>query len=294
MPAACRLKLSGYSPKNAARARSTRGNAAASTRSSAIGSWIVVVVWLAICALVHRPEMGDIRYFSPRYRRQYADHAGARAAPRAGLVRSSQLPDEPAVRGEHPLVAAGRPADRRADPRLQAVPRRPGAERWAVAIAPLLPYLLLLFSLALTARRLIDRSPIRSRSGGFLRRVDERHVHAGADRPSRLAACAARARAWRRSPTPSALRGGLVLGVTTALSLAIGLEMIIYLALAGAAMVLFWVADAGELSGCALMRCPWRRNRALRSWFSRPTTIAPPSATPCRRYGCRMRCSAAR
>ena len=31
----------------------------------------------------------------------------------------------------------------------------PAAERWAVAIAPLLPYLLLLFSLALTARRLI-------------------------------------------------------------------------------------------------------------------------------------------
>src|SRR3954471_12673743 len=31
----------------------------------------------------------------------------------------------------------------------------PGAERWAVAIAPLLPYVLLLFSLALTARRLI-------------------------------------------------------------------------------------------------------------------------------------------
>ena len=31
-----------------------------------------------------------------------------------------------------------------------------GAERWAVGIAPLLPYLLLLFSLALTARRLID------------------------------------------------------------------------------------------------------------------------------------------
>src|SRR3954465_12268177 len=31
-----------------------------------------------------------------------------------------------------------------------------GAERWAVAVAPLLPYLLLVFSLALTARRLID------------------------------------------------------------------------------------------------------------------------------------------
>ena len=32
----------------------------------------------------------------------------------------------------------------------------PGAERWAVGIAPLLPYLLLLFSIALTARRLIS------------------------------------------------------------------------------------------------------------------------------------------
>src|SRR5947209_2638201 len=31
------------------------------------------------------------------------------------------------------------------------------AERWAVAIAPMLPYSLLLFSLALTVRRLIDR-----------------------------------------------------------------------------------------------------------------------------------------
>src|SRR5437763_4135864 len=32
----------------------------------------------------------------------------------------------------------------------------PGAERWAVAIAPLLPYLLLLIAIALTTRRLID------------------------------------------------------------------------------------------------------------------------------------------
>ncbi|HET9599423.1 MAG TPA: hypothetical protein VFP65_27865, partial [Anaeromyxobacteraceae bacterium] len=30
-----------------------------------------------------------------------------------------------------------------------------GAEKWAVAIAPLLPYVLLLFSLAITARRLV-------------------------------------------------------------------------------------------------------------------------------------------
>ena len=45
---------------------------------------------------------------------------------------------------------------------------------------------------------------------------------------------------------PKRVRGGLVLGISSALSLAIGLEMIIYLALAGAAMVLFWVDDAEE------------------------------------------------
>ena len=42
------------------------------------------------------------------------------------------------------------------------------------------------------------------------------------------------------------VRGGIVLGLPTALSLAIGLEMLIYLALAAAAMVLFWVADRDE------------------------------------------------
>jgi hypothetical protein len=46
---------------------------------------------------------------------------------------------------------------------------------------------------------------------------------------------------------PKRVRGGLLLGITSALSLAIGLEMIIYLALAGAAMVLFWVEDPAEV-----------------------------------------------
>ncbi len=45
---------------------------------------------------------------------------------------------------------------------------------------------------------------------------------------------------------PKRVRGGLTLGLSTALSLAIGLEMLIYLALAGAAMVLFWVDEAEE------------------------------------------------
>ena len=120
------------------------------------------------------------------------------------------------------------------------------AERAAVAIAPLLPYLLLLFSVALTVRRLIDRRayPLAfvalffagSTNGMFM---PERIDHHG----------------WQLSllalmvsaiADPKRTRGGLTLGIATALSLAIGLEMLIYIGLAGAAMVLFWIADRDE------------------------------------------------
>ena len=120
------------------------------------------------------------------------------------------------------------------------------AERWAVAIAPLLPYLLLLFSLALTARRLLGATayPLAflalffagSANGMFM---PERIDHHG----WQLALLALGISAIA---DPKRVRGGLALGIATALSLAIGLEMLIYLALAGAAMVLFWVDDADE------------------------------------------------
>jgi hypothetical protein len=120
------------------------------------------------------------------------------------------------------------------------------AERWAVAIAPLLPYLLLLFSTALTARRLLG--PIAyplvflglffagSTNGMFEPERIDHHGWQLALLALSIAAIADRDR----------VRGGLILGISSALSLAIGLEMIIYLALAGGAMVLFWVEDAGE------------------------------------------------
>jgi hypothetical protein len=120
------------------------------------------------------------------------------------------------------------------------------AERWAVAIAPLLPYLLLLFSLGLTARRLIHPGAYPfallalffagSTNGMFL---PERIDHHG----WQLALLALSVSAIA---DPKKLRGGLTLGISTALSLAIGLEMLIYLAVAGAAMVLFWVHDRDE------------------------------------------------
>ena len=115
-----------------------------------------------------------------------------------------------------------------------------------MAIAPLLPYLLLLFSLALTSRRLIHplAYPIAflamffagSTNGMFM---PERIDHHGWQLALLALSMAAIA-------DPKRVRGGLVLGISSALSLAIGLEMIIYLALAGAAMVLFWVDDAEE------------------------------------------------
>jgi hypothetical protein len=122
----------------------------------------------------------------------------------------------------------------------------PAAERWAVAIAPMLPYLLLFLSLALTTRRLVDPRAYPlvllamffagSTNGMFM---PERIDHHGWQLALLALSVASIA-------DPKRVRGGIVLGVSSALSLAIGLEMIIYLALAGVAMVLFWVDDADE------------------------------------------------
>src|SRR3954447_3107579 len=120
------------------------------------------------------------------------------------------------------------------------------AERWAVAIAPLIPYLLLLFSVALTSRRLIGPTAyLLAFIGLFLAGSNnsmfapERIDHHGWQLALlALSICSIADR--------DRVRGGIVLGLSTALSLAIGLEMIIYLALAGVTMVLFWVDEEAE------------------------------------------------
>src|SRR5689334_8951376 len=122
----------------------------------------------------------------------------------------------------------------------------PGAERWAVGIAPLLPYLLLLFSLALTARRLIDA---RAYPLAFLALFFAASTN-GMFSPERIDhhgwQLALLALSVSSIADPKRLRGGITLGVSSALSLAVGLEMIIYLAIAGATAVLFWVIDSDE------------------------------------------------
>jgi hypothetical protein len=120
------------------------------------------------------------------------------------------------------------------------------AERAAAALAPLLPFLLLMFALALTMKRLVhDKGwplPVigllcaYSTLGMFAPlRID----HHGWQLALLGVAIAGMADARRA-------RGGAVLGIATGLSLAIGLEMLIYLALLGGATVLLWVADRDQ------------------------------------------------
>ena len=117
------------------------------------------------------------------------------------------------------------------------------AERLAIAVAPLLPYLLLIASLALTTRRLLDPRAFwvaivalffaGSANGMFApTRID----HHGWQLALLAVAIAGIA-------DPRRARGGATLGIATALSLSIGLEMLVYLAIGGVSQVLMWVDD---------------------------------------------------
>ena len=150
--------------------------------------WVVVAFWLLFCAWFIVNRSNAIRFFSLGdtddnmrmmqvrgllHGQGWFDLANSIGSPGAN-IHWSRLVDLP-IAG---LILVLRPLLGGA-----------AAERWAVGIAPMLPYLLLLFSVALTVRRLVDppRFPARL-PRSVLRRIDQRHVHARADRPSRLAA----------------------------------------------------------------------------------------------------------
>jgi hypothetical protein len=122
----------------------------------------------------------------------------------------------------------------------------PKAQLIAAGLAPMLPYGLLLFGVALTARRLIEpRAFILPVVAMILAGLTnsmfqpERIDHHGWQLALLSLSVAGLS-------DPKRIRGGLTLGITTALSVAIGIEMIIYLAVAGAAVALFWIADPRE------------------------------------------------
>ena len=209
--------------------------------------WVVLLVWLGFCGWFIFTKWTDIRYFNLGdtddnmrmmqvrgllHGQGWFDLRNYRMNPPFGAnIHWSRLVDLP-IAG---LILALRP-----------ILGGAAAERWAVAIAPMLPYLLLLFSLGLTARRLIHplAYPLAflalffagSTNGMFMPERIDHHGWQLALLGLSLSSLA----------DPKRVRGGLILGISTALSLAIGLEMIIYLAIAGAAVVLFWVDDRGE------------------------------------------------
>lgn len=120
------------------------------------------------------------------------------------------------------------------------------ADRMAVTVAPLLPYAVLLTGVTLTARRLISPPAFvaalivlyfaGNTNNMFMPTRIDHHGWQLAMLSLVMAGLA----------DPDRRRGGLTVGIASAVSLSIGLEMLIYLALAGAAQVLMWVANGQE------------------------------------------------
>jgi hypothetical protein len=120
------------------------------------------------------------------------------------------------------------------------------AERVAVAVAPLLPLLLLMFSLALTMKRLVGERAWPLPIIGLLCAYSTIAMFAPLRIDHHGWQLAFLGLAVSAVADPKRERGGAVLGIATGLSLSIGLEMMIYLALLGGATVLMWVADQGQ------------------------------------------------
>ncbi|HEX8216130.1 MAG TPA: AcrB/AcrD/AcrF family protein [Allosphingosinicella sp.] len=120
------------------------------------------------------------------------------------------------------------------------------AERVAVTLAPLLPLGVAMTALAVTARRLIAPAAFAVALGLMLCAPSLRGMFV----PLRIDH-----HGWQLAMVallvmgltdPKRARGGAILGLATAASLTIGLEMLPYLAIGGAAAVLMWIRDAAQ------------------------------------------------
>jgi hypothetical protein len=137
------------------------------------------------------------------------------------------------------------------------------AEQIAVAGAPLLPMLAAMAAVAVIARRLTGRLAF----GVAIALLACAGSAKGMWQPLRIDhhgwQLAMLAWAAAALTDPKRARGGVTLGLATALSFVIGLEMLLYLAVAGAVTVLMWIRDgkqarrlasygAALAGGCAL------------------------------------------
>ncbi len=120
------------------------------------------------------------------------------------------------------------------------------AERIAATIAPMLPMFVAMATLGVVARRLVAPWAFIVAAALLICAGSARGMWV----PLRLDhhgwQLALLALALMALTDPRRARGGALLGAATAASLTIGLEMLLYLALAGAATVLRWVWDGAE------------------------------------------------
>jgi hypothetical protein len=209
--------------------------------------WLVVIAWLIFCTYFLFDRWNAIRLFALSDTDDNLRMSQVRAllggqdwfdlrqyklnSPDGANVHWSRLVDLP-IAG---LILVLRPIIGGVD-----------AERVAIAVAPMLPLLLVLFSVTLIIRRLIDRRAYPFAFVAFF----FAYSCIGMFMPTRIDhhgwQLALLALAMAGIADPRRARGGAVTGLASALSLAIGLEMLIYLAIAGAAIVLFWVWDPEE------------------------------------------------
>jgi hypothetical protein len=122
----------------------------------------------------------------------------------------------------------------------------PTAEKAAVALAPLLPMAAAMAAVAVAARRLISPWAFALAIAILLCGHSVRNQWAPLRIDHHGWQLALLAVAAASLIDPKRARGGALLGAATALSLVIGLEMLLYLALLGGIGVLMWVRDPAE------------------------------------------------
>jgi len=209
--------------------------------------WVIVIAWLIICAAyisryssaIHYLSLGDtddnMRYLQVRdwlAGQSWWDLSQHRLdPPRGANIHWSRLVDLP-IAGLMLFFRLFLPQDR--------------ADALAAGVEPLIPLLLLMFALAFVARRLSARD-----HGWFIAMLLPLGAAMGLSMfmPMRIDH-----HGWQLAFTAATLaglvdrnwvRGGIVAGVTSALSVVIGMEMMVYLAGAGALFALRWIFKDG-------------------------------------------------
>ena len=120
------------------------------------------------------------------------------------------------------------------------------AERWAVALAPILPMGVAMVAVTVTVRRLLAPGAFALAVASLLCAQSSRGMWSPLRIDHHGWQLAALSVAVMGLADPRRARGGAIVGLATAFSLAIGLEMLLYLAFLGAAVGLIWVRDGGQ------------------------------------------------